>query len=86
MNGSIGGQGDTSFSLCLKPRAWYEPGDPCASGEWIRNGPLDRAEAALSEVPAAASRAVDTAKPWFYGGLALLVFWLGLRAYEAYKR
>lgn len=87
MSGSVGDlKKDGAFQFCPLWKSHYDKADPCAGGEFFVNGPLDRAEAAIAEVPAAAAQAVDTARPWFYGGLALLVFWLLLRAYEAYKR
>lgn len=84
--GAIQRQRDGSFHFCPFPKSHYDKSDPCSDGEFFVNGPLDRVEVAIAEVPAAAERAIDTARPWFYAGLALLVFWLLLRAYEAYKR
>lgn len=58
----------------------------CTRDKWVWDEtPLCKPKGYQPEFYEPHSKLADL-KPWAYGALALLVFWLLVRAYEAYKR
>jgi hypothetical protein len=76
-----GSLGETT--ACPLPRSWYPADSPCSRTDEAVTG---AAQQPWVQSPPASGGLVADLQPWLYGGLALLVIWFALRAYEAYKR
>lgn len=77
--GSLGEQP----TVCPFPRAWYGADSPCSrTDDTVTGAPQEP----WVQAPPASGGMLAALRPWLYGGLALLVIWFALRAYEAYKR
>lgn len=79
--GSLGEQ--QVSTACPLPRSWYPADSPCSQTDELVTG---EPQQAWVQAPPSSGGVLADLKPWAYGALALLVCWLLLRAYEAYKR